>query len=64
MIKAIAVILAITIFPTLYLVFAIGRPDSISYFAGVVAGLGLMAALHCYERFRQHDGADLKRHEA
>ena len=64
MVKAIAIILAITIFPTLYLILGAGRLDSISYFAGAVAGLGLMAALQCYERYRQNQPADLEHHEA
>jgi hypothetical protein len=63
-VRAIVAILAIAIFPTLYLVFMAGRPDSISYFAGVVAGLGLMAAVQCYERFRHNEPTDLERHEA
>lgn len=58
MIKAIVIILALAIFPTIYVVLS-GRPDSISYFAGVVAGLGVMIALQCFERYRQHQRVDL-----
>jgi hypothetical protein len=64
MVRALVVMLAIATFPTLYLLLVIGRQDSISYFAGLVAGIGLMAALHCVERFRQQERSELERREA
>jgi hypothetical protein len=64
MVRALVVMLSIAIFPTLYLLLVAGRQDSISYFAGLVAGVGLMAALHCAERFRRQERGGLERQQA
>lgn len=64
MIRALVVMLALATFPTLYLLLVAGRQDSVSYFAGLIAGIGLMAALHCVERYRQQERSELEQREA